>query len=308
VVGQPGWLTATLGSGVAPTDLTLSVDVQGLSVATYQARVDVSSPNAVNSPLTVAVTLRVGEPPPSLGLSAEALMFVAFHEGPPPVADAVRITNQGGGTLSGIATDVSYTESGSDWLTLSLEAVTAPATLQVGPHTTNLTPGTYTATVVISSNVADNSPQNLPVTYRVRPRADLAVTKQATPEPVAAGGKLTYRIVVTNAGPSTATEVVVSESIPRGLTLDSAVPTRGSYDASLERWTVGSMLDGASDTLTLVFSVPPGAQAPIQNTVAVASAVDDPDAANNKDTAVVTVTPETCWRLLPFLPPVLCRR
>jgi hypothetical protein len=57
VVGPPGWLTATLASGVTPTSLSLGI--QGFPAGLYEARVDVSSPDAVNSPFTVVVTLRL---------------------------------------------------------------------------------------------------------------------------------------------------------------------------------------------------------------------------------------------------------
>ncbi len=58
--GQPtGWLSAELGRGKAPTDLTLSVSRSGLLPGTYTATVYVASGSASNSPQSVKVTFNL---------------------------------------------------------------------------------------------------------------------------------------------------------------------------------------------------------------------------------------------------------
>jgi hypothetical protein len=66
--GQPaGWLSRSLGSTVAPTALTLSVNTSGLAAGTYEATVTVSSSVAIAGPRSITVSLTVTSPPPTTG-------------------------------------------------------------------------------------------------------------------------------------------------------------------------------------------------------------------------------------------------
>ncbi len=58
--------------------------------------------------------------------------------------------------------------------------------------------------------------------------ADLSVTKTDNPDPILAGGTLTYTLTVTNAGPNTATNAVLTDPLPGGTTFVSmAAPPAG---------------------------------------------------------------------------------
>src|SRR5690606_29071470 len=81
--------------------------------------------------------------------------------------------------------------------------------------------GVFTNTVEVSGlepedNPADNT-ASLAVT--VDPVADLALSKLAAPDPVGVGGVLTYTLTITNHGPSEATGVVVTDSLPAEVTV-----------------------------------------------------------------------------------------
>src|SRR5206468_3290656 len=52
----------------------------------------------------------------------------------------------------------------------------------------------------------------------VTPRADLAITERDSVDPVEPGAALTYTVSVSNAGPSPASNVAVTETIPAGVT------------------------------------------------------------------------------------------
>src|SRR5258705_80202 len=84
--------------------------------------------------------------------------------------------------------------------------------------------GLLTNTASVSSPTSDpNSTNNVtpPIITGVTPVADVGVSKVAAAS-VPAGSNLTYTISVTNYGPSVASSVVVTDSLPATVTLVSA--------------------------------------------------------------------------------------
>ncbi len=122
------------------------------------------------------------------------------------------------------------------------------------------------------------------------PSADMAVTLSASPNPVLDGANVTYFIIVTNNGPSTATGVVATNVLPADFLLISndTVLTQGSITTNGSgtiTWNVGTMTNAAFDTLTLVAAADlPVAGLPSENnldSVTVGSQVYDPAKLNN---------------------------
>ncbi|MFD3003742.1 ice-binding family protein, partial [Pontibacter toksunensis] len=93
--------------------------------------------------------------------------------------------------------------------------------------------------VTVESNERDLNPEdnNDDVTIDVPlPPANMSVEKVALPGPYAVGGRVSYTVTARNAGPGAAEGVVVTENIPDGLTLVSAVTLKGTYDQSANKW------------------------------------------------------------------------
>ena len=91
-----------------------------------------------------------------------------------------------------------------------------------------------------------------------QPAADIGVGKTVDNASPAVGTMVTFTVTATNAGPSPATGVVVTDALPVGLTEVSATPSQGSYTSPT--WTVGDLNVGTPATLTIVASVDaPGA-------------------------------------------------
>ncbi|HEX8503347.1 MAG TPA: hypothetical protein VF659_22375 [Pyrinomonadaceae bacterium] len=108
--------------------------------------------------------------------------------------------------------------------------------------------------------------------------ADLGLTKTVNnPNPVQ-GQNVTFTVTLTNAGPSNATNVAVTDALPAGLALVSATPSAGAYAAGTGLWTLASLDAGASATLQVVALV--NNTGSITNTAQVtASDQPDPDSA-----------------------------
>src|SRR5205085_2807663 len=135
------------------------------------------------------------------------------------------------------------------------------------------------------------------VTTQVVVPADVSVTKVDTPDPVAAGGKLTYTITVTNgAAPGgSATDVVIRDTLPASTVLVSAAwqgaPLGSTCSIS------GNTLDcryadilpkGTSASVRVTAKVLAGVVSPIVYTATVAAG-NDQNPANNSATASTAV-------------------
>ncbi|MFO0868385.1 MAG: DUF11 domain-containing protein [Pirellulales bacterium] len=120
--------------------------------------------------------------------------------------------------------------------------------------------------------------------------ADLAVTKQVNNPTPNVGQQIQYTVTLTNNGPSQATNVVVTDNLPAGVSFVSATPSQGTYNSQTGLWSVGTVNVQASATLTIVATV---TQSGVRiNTATVTSAdQNDENPANNSGTAQIA-TPQ----------------
>jgi uncharacterized repeat protein (TIGR01451 family) len=111
-------------------------------------------------------------------------------------------------------------------------------------------------------------------------QADLEISKADSPDPVTVGDNLTYTITVTNLGPDAATNVVVTDTLPSGVTFVSASPGC-VHSAGVVTCNLGNIPAGGFVTITIVVTVT--APGTISNTATVTSDTLDPKTANNSD-------------------------
>ena len=119
---------------------------------------------------------------------------------------------------------------------------------------------------------------------------DLSLTKSDSPDPVAAGGTLTYTIQVTNPNPSggnDASSVVVTDTLPSQVDFVSATGGTCKQSGSKVTCDLGQVNAGTTATVTIV--VKPKKEGTLSNTASVASP-DDAVLTNNSATATTTVT------------------
>jgi uncharacterized repeat protein (TIGR01451 family)/LPXTG-motif cell wall-anchored protein len=154
--------------------------------------------------------------------------------------------------------------------------------------------GGLTNTAAVAATTADpNAGNNVDVANtNVTASADLSLAKTG-PGSVVAGGGVSYQVTVTNAGPSDADNLVVTDGLPAGVTFVSAGGTGWSCsntgNVSVTCTRPGLAAGVAAPDITVVVTVPAQA-ASLSNTASVASTTADPDPSNNSDTADTSVT------------------
>ena len=135
-----------------------------------------------------------------------------------------------------------------------------------------------------------------------QPGADLQVTKTDRPDPVTAGGTVTYTVTVTNRGPERATNVQLQDTLPPGTVFVSSNSTRGNCGqpaagtggALVLTCNLGALDPNESATVTIVVRTRnPGT---LTNTARVSSRQTDPATTNNLavETTTVNPRPTTC--------------
>jgi uncharacterized repeat protein (TIGR01451 family) len=87
------------------------------------------------------------------------------------------------------------------------------------------------------------------------PVIDLSLNKTASTLTPSVGSNITFTISVANAGPSSATGVVVTDLLPSGYSFVSATPSQGNYVNTTGLWTVGTLSSGGSASLSVTATV-----------------------------------------------------
>ena len=144
----------------------------------------------------------------------------------------------------------------------------------------------------VSSDTADPNTGNNVATASttVQTRADLAIVKSSDASTYKPSSTVTYRIDITNNGPSKALNVVVTDDLPATKQAVYQSNTGGCVLSSPTRLTCnqGDLAVGETKSF-FVYVVVKGSRGDVSNTASVTSATTDPTPANNSSTRVVTI-------------------
>ncbi len=197
------------------------------------------------------------------------------------------------GTVTIPASAIDTTASNADDLTLNIGNLANAASVTITVNATVLpgTTGTITNTANVSTTdtsltetITNNNTSS--VTTTLTPEIDLAITKTDSVDPAIAGSPLTYTITVTNAGPSTATSVNVTDNLPTGVTFTSGTASQGTVSnaAGVVTGNLGTLAPGATATMTVIVGVNAATRGTVTNTVSVVGAETEPITNNNSAT------------------------
>jgi len=257
-----------------------TVFAQAASAVITKSFTPATVPIGGNSIATITVTNPNGVP----------LTNVQFSDVMPAGIDLI---TQTGGTCSTLATGggMFSINPGTDTFssTSSVLAAGQSCTITVSVKGTVLGAHVNTTSQVTSSEAPPGAAAS--GTLTVTPgNVDLAIVKTAaSAPPYGTGLPITWTIGVSNAGPSAADSVVVTDTIPAGTTLVSAVPTQGSCSGtSTVTCNLGTIANGGTASISLVVTLPSTA-GPLSNTASVTSSNPDTNATNNSSTATISV-------------------
>jgi uncharacterized repeat protein (TIGR01451 family) len=151
--------------------------------------------------------------------------------------------------------------------------------------------GTITNTVSIAGNEPDHNASNNASTEdtTVILETDLSVTKSDSTDPISVGDPLTYTISVANNGPSDATGVILTDTLPVSVTYSSATTSQGSCSESSGVVTCALGALPAGDQATVTILVTSAATGTVNNLVEVAGNETDPNIDNNEAAEETTI-------------------
>ncbi len=175
----------------------------------------------------------------------------------------------------GISGDTSSPVAGATAATYTTPPLTATTSYWVRARNDCGAADSDTATVTVAGNLAD-----------------LTLTMAGAPEPVAEGGRLTFTLVARNNGPTAASGVVVTDTLPGAVTFVSASASQGSCSgAGTVTCALGGLVQGAEARVVIVATTTTAGS--ITNRARVSAAEPDPDESSNSTQWVSTVSPAT---------------
>lgn len=172
-------------------------------------------------------------------------------------------------------------------VTVNSVAYTDPTHITLDLSVSGAAPlGNRSITVTNPDGQMASSPSGI---LTVSPQANLQITHTATPDPVAAGYHLRYHLVVTNNGPDTATNGIVTETLPPNVTFIRATPAPSSQTGVQMTFNINSVPNGGTVPIEVEVGVPSNATGMLSATASVASDLDDLNSKDNSATVSTTV-------------------
>ena len=154
-------------------------------------------------------------------------------------------------------------------------------TITAGQGTPSITFSVGTTTATLDVTVTSGSCTATGTkTVQITNTADLSLTISASPDPVTAGTALTYLIAVTNHGPSSASSITVTDTLPAGVTFVSASGSGWTCNGSGPVQCTMPLLPAGPASISIAVKAPLTAGT-ITNSASIASATTDPKPSNN---------------------------
>jgi uncharacterized repeat protein (TIGR01451 family) len=286
--------SATVDIEVRPSGEDSLTNTAGVSSDTFDPNTSDNSASATTTVTAGADLALTNSDSPDPVVAGQLLTYtLTTSNAGPSTATGVQVTDD----LPAGVTFVSATPSqgtcsqSNATVTCPLGTIAADADATVDVKVRPQSAGSITNSAGVSSDAFDPSSADNSASAEttVTPAADLSLTKSDAPDPIAAGQALTYTLTAHNAGPSSATSVQIDDTLPAGVTYDSATTEDGtcSESSGTVSCTLGTLASGQTATVYVV--VYPQSEGSPTNAASVSSDVFDPSSSDNSATASTTV-------------------
>ena len=266
VIGESPTLTNTNPVNTAEATTTVAAATSTPSTGTDLAidkTVDNASPvTGTNVNFTILVT----------NSSTVSSTFVQVQDQLPIGLALISATTTLPSTTYDMSTGIWYIGTMSPDATATM-TIAAEVSAAAGTQVTNTATVTSTLSSFVDINPANNSSsvtlnvQAAPCTSNCgggggggggggnTPSAQIAIVKTVDNADPATGSIVHYTLTVSAEGPTESFGVVASDTLPAGVTFDSASSSEGSYVNSTGIWTIGNMAEGQTATLVITATV-----------------------------------------------------
>jgi uncharacterized repeat protein (TIGR01451 family) len=259
----PVYGTAVLAVVTIPT-------VAGLvtSYATVGSPAPNSNPSAATASASAQVTLPTADLAVTMAASPNSVLqggpltyTIAVTNNGPFLAQQVLLSNSLPPNVNFLSATTTQGTIGPGASTVQIGTLdpgsSAIVTITVSPTIT----GDLTVSTVVSLSPLETDPDSFnnaaSVTVTVGPSADLGVSAVATPPgTVLSGSNVTVVATVVNNGPSAATSVVFSQTVPPGVSFVSSSQPGVTLVNGVITWDIGSLSSGSGTVITNVLQAP----------------------------------------------------
>jgi uncharacterized repeat protein (TIGR01451 family) len=271
--------SAPLTYNLAPTTLTiLPQPITDLSVNTSVP----FTPALLGQPRTYTITVTNLGPDPATGVTLTNAL----------PANATFVAASAGSVVSGSLIDpIGNLGSG--------QSVVITLTLRPTSTGTLINTASVNTSVDLDPTFANNTSTT---TTPVLPAADLAVALSPDAGLDRVGFPLTETLTITNLGPSDATSVVTTVTLPSSFANVNILPDQGGFTISGNLVTILSGTIAAGGASTIIITATPTAAGLFQTTATTGSSIADTNASNNTASLGVTILPEATSTVVLVLP------
>ena len=280
--------TVTLATGV-PLNWVVSATATDPLGDTSEFAQDIPSQSIADVAVTIA-----GSPAPRVYVDETYTYSVTVSQNGPADADGINLTDNLPKSIAAVMVTSSVhgvTPTISDGvvtMNLGYMAANTTATLTIvcQPIATAV-PQVFDSASVTNLDIDPDQNNNIAsLATPVDPAADLVMTLQGTPTAVYFDDTVTYTLTATNFGPSAATDVVVTDTLPQNITSEiTATTSVAGVTPTIAGGTVtadfGTLALGASATVTITVQPTVAAVPQIEDSVTISTDTFNPHGASN---------------------------